>query len=119
MKGITAIKRNLIKLLKENNYKDCTGDVDFPKLSDTKVFYVTKYPHASILSIQVENGLSFHFGYDKITKTSASICIEGEQFDTEYFLVKYWKIAEQCIKLGADKDYVKRAINIVKSKGYE
>lgn len=110
MRGITAIKRNLIKLLKENNYTEYPCDANLPKLNDTRVFYVTKYPHGSFLSIQIENGLSFHFGYDKFTKTSATICIDGEQFETEFYLVKYWKLAESCIKFGTNKDYVKRMI---------
>lgn len=106
MKEITMIKKSLVKTLQQNGYFEWDCEKSFPPLDLFKVFYNEKWSYGNILAIQVERGLSFHFGYDKTTKTSASICIDGNQYDTECSVVHYWKLAEQCIKFGCGKDYV-------------
>lgn len=110
MKGISAIKKNLLKLLKENNFKECNASTY--KLTDRNFYVKPEYPQFDILSIFIEFGLSFHFGYDKITKTSASICVDGYQFDTEYNVLKYWEIAKSCICGYIGKEQVKQMLNL-------
>lgn len=109
MKGIDGIKRGLIKLLKDNEWQEIEMS-DITNKSE-KVYYIFNSPCGNILNIIYNNNLSFHFGYDKCLRTSAGICIDGEQTDTEYYVVQYWKLAEMCIKYGADEDYVKHKLN--------
>lgn len=105
MKGIAIIKRNLIKLLKENKWQEVSLR-DITNKSE-KVFYISNSPCGNILCIIYDNDLSFHFGYDRCFGTSAGVCLNGEQTDTEHFVLDYYNLCKDIILGNKRKENVK------------
>lgn len=105
MKGIAGVKRSLIKLLKENGWQEVSLR-DITNKSE-KVYYIFNSPCGNLLHIIYDNDLSFHFGYDKCLKTSAGVCLNGEQTDTEHFVLDYCNLCKDIILGNKRKEDVK------------
>lgn len=108
MKGIAGVKRSLIKLLKEYNYKEISIDEMSANMRNS--YMVDNTPYGNILSIffdcTKDEDLSFHFGYDRTTKTSAAVCYNGEQTETEHCVVEYCAVCKALIKREMSKEEV-------------
>lgn len=98
-----SIKNNLKKALKANGWQE-VQEVNF---NSKKCWYISKSPIGNILSIIYDFDLSFHFGYDKTTKTSAAICLNGEQTETAHYVLDYYNLCKDIITGVKTKEDIK------------
>lgn len=79
MKKITEIKKELIKLLKENKWQEVA--IDDIGINSQRVYYKIKTPFGNFLCVTYDKDLNFMFGHSSLSEANASMAIGGTTID--------------------------------------